>query len=132
MAYVTWSESLRVDGGEIDEQHKQLVGMINELHDAMGAGRGTAILGDIVAGLINYTRIHFAAEERHFGATGYPDATAHKAQHAQFVATVDDFKRGFDEGRVMLSLDVMDFLSEWLIEHISVSDRAYAPYLSAS
>lgn len=130
MAYVDWDESMRVDAGEIDEQHRQLVGMINRLHEAMVEGQGTALLGGIIAGLIDYTRIHFTAEERYFDATGYPDSVAHKAQHAEFVTKVDEFKSGFDEGRVMLSLDVMDFLSEWLVGHIKVSDRAYAPYLS--
>lgn len=130
MAYVNWSDELSVNVAEIDEQHKQLVSMINDLHDAMTQGQGTEVLGRIVDGLIDYTRVHFDAEEKAFDASAYPDAEAHKRQHDQFVDKVVDFKHGFDEGRILLSLDVMSFLSDWLVDHIKVSDREYAPYVN--
>ncbi|MDP2299758.1 MAG: bacteriohemerythrin, partial [Actinomycetota bacterium] len=81
-------------------------------------------------GLIDYTRTHFATEEAYFDRYGYPEADAHKAQHQDFVGRVEDFKRGFDEGRLFLSLDVMDFLGQWLIEHIQGSDKEYGPFLN--
>ncbi|MDO8964396.1 MAG: bacteriohemerythrin, partial [Coriobacteriia bacterium] len=92
-------------------------------------GEGRLVLGGIVDGLIEYTHVHFAAEERFFVAYDYPEAAAHKAQHDEFVTKVTDFRGGLDQGRLMLTLEVMDFLSEWLVGHIQGSDREYVPYL---
>ncbi|MDZ4179837.1 MAG: hemerythrin domain-containing protein, partial [Coriobacteriia bacterium] len=66
----------------------------------------------------------------YFDRYGYPEVDAHKAQHQDFVSRVEDFKRGFDEGRLFLSLDMMDFLALWLVEHIQGSDKAYGPFLN--
>jgi hemerythrin len=130
MSYLEWSEDLRVGVADVDQQHQRLVAMVNELHTAMREGHGKDILGSIIAGLVDYTVVHFSTEERYFDAFVYPDTAAHEAQHEGFVERVADFQRGFDEGRLMLSIDVLDFLSTWLVEHIMVSDRAFGPFLN--
>jgi len=130
MSYLEWSDDLRVGVADVDRQHQTLVAMVNDLHTAMQEGRGKDILGSTIAGLIDYTVVHFATEERYFGTFGYADAAVHKAQHQGFVEQVEDFRRGFDEDRLMLSIDVMDFLSTWLVEHIKGSDRAFGPFLN--
>ena len=103
--------------------------LINELHDTMTQGQGTAVLGKIIDGLIEYTHKHFATEEGYFESCDYPNCAAHKLEHREFVVKVTDFKKGFDEGRLMLTLDVMDFLGDWLVDHIRGRDASYAPYL---
>ena len=130
MAYLDWNDSLSVNVPAIDEEHQKLVGLINQLHDAMTQGEGNRVLGETVDGLIEYTQVHFRDEERYFDASDYPDSVAHKNLHQDFVAKVTDFKQGFDEGRLMLSLDVMNFLAEWLVKHIRGTDKSYAPFLS--
>jgi hemerythrin len=130
MAGVAWNDSMAVDVAIIDGQHRRLFDLIGRLHDAMARGEGSTVLGAIIDGLIEYANGHFATEEGYFEASAYPDCTAHKQQHQDFVAKVVDFKNGFDEGRLMLTLDVMDFLGDWLVEHIQGSDASYAPYLS--
>jgi hemerythrin len=59
MALITWNDSLSVKVAEIDEQHKKLIAMINELNDAMRLGKGKDVLGKIVNGLVTYTTTHF-------------------------------------------------------------------------
>lgn len=129
MSYVDWNDSMSVGVRAIDQQHRQLLALINELHDAMTQGQGTRVLQQIVDGLIEYTNVHFATEESYLDACNYVDCTAHKKQHRDFVAQVTDFKQGFDEGRLMLTLDVMSFLGEWLVDHIQGSDASYVPFL---
>lgn len=130
MAYLNWNDNLSVNVPVIDEQHQKLVSLINQLHDAMAQGHGSAVLGGIIRGLVDYTQIHFRDEERCFEASDYPDCATHMAQHEAFVSRVTDFQQGFAEGRLMLSLDVMDFLAEWLVEHIQGTDMSYAPFLA--
>lgn len=130
MAYLDWNDNLSVNVPVIDGQHRELVRLINRLHDAMTQGQGQRVLGGTVDGLIEYAQIHFRTEERFFDASGYPDSVAHKKEHEDFVVKVTDFKQGFDEGRLMLSLDVMDFLAEWLVKHIQGTDKKYVPFVS--
>jgi hemerythrin len=130
MAYLDWNDSLSVNVPVIDEQHQELVRLINQLHEAMTQGQGHRVLGETVEGLIEYAQIHFRTEERYFDASDYPDSVAHKKKHEDFVVKVTDFKQGFDEGRLMMSLDVMDFLVDWLVKHIKGTDKTYVPFLS--
>lgn len=130
MPLIEWNDSLALNLQEVDAQHRELVSMVNALHDAMTEGRSKEAMGRTIDGLIDYTRSHFTLEEAYFDMFGYPDSDAHKAQHRAFVDKVKDFKQGFDEDRLFLSLDVMNFLGDWLVEHIQGSDAEYAPYLT--
>lgn len=130
MNVLEWNESMRVNVADVDRQHQELVRMIGALNDAMAAGASHEVMGETISGLIDYTRTHFATEEAYFDRYAYPKADAHKAQHSDFVKQVEDFKRGFDEGRLFLSLDVMDFLGQWLIGHIQGSDKEFGPFLN--
>ena len=127
MSLITWDDKFSVDIGEVDQQHQRLVDIINELHDAMKAGQGKNVLGKILLELIQYTGSHFAAEEKYFIEFKYPDAEAHKKEHVYFVQKVLDFKEEFEQGRMTVSIELLYFLRDWLMKHIKVSDKKYAP-----
>lgn len=130
MALITWNDSFSVSVAEIDQQHKQLVNLLNELNDAMRQGKGKDVLGKIISGLISYTATHFRTEERYFAQFNYPDTAKHKQEHAAFVEKVTAFKNGFDSGKLSLSIEVMSFLSDWLNSHIKGSDMKYSKFLN--
>ena len=123
---VAWNDSYSVRVREIDRQHQMLVTMINDLNDAMKQGKGKDVLGKIVSGLTSYTATHFKTEEKYFDRFKYPDADSHKKEHTAFVKKVSDFKKGFEEGKLMLTVDVMNFLSDWLLKHIKGADKKYS------
>ena len=129
---MTWTEKLSVGVEVLDDDHKKLVGMVNELHDKMKAGHGKEALGKVLDELVNYTKFHFEREERLFAKTGYPAAFAHKQQHDDLTKQVLDVQTKYKGGAVAtLSLDVMDFLRNWLVNHIQGSDQKYGPHLNA-
>jgi hemerythrin len=130
MSFITWDDSLSVRVKEIDNQHQQLVRMINELHDAMSQGKGKDALAGIVSGLVSYAKSHFATEEKYFAQFAYPDKAAHVQEHKAFVDQIQDFKSKFDGGQAVLSLEVMDFLSQWLIKHIKGTDQKYSSFFN--
>lgn len=130
MAYVRWTEEYRVGVTEVDEQHRRLFALVDELHAAMLAGKGKDVLGETIRGLLDYTKTHFATEESYFESLGYPLARAHAAQHQEFVDRVEEFRQGFEEDRMMLSIEVLDFLVEWLGTHIKGNDKAFGPFLN--
>ncbi len=131
MAFMQWKESYSVNIREIDEQHKKLVNMINDLFDAMTQGHGKEVVGKVIQGLIDYAVFHFGTEERLFQAHAYPETASHKAEHERFSAKVLEFKKNYDSGAALLTKDVLKFLSDWLNGHILVVDRKYGPYLNS-
>lgn len=130
MALIQWSEALSVSVSEFDAQHKRLIGMINELNDAMLQGKGKEVLSTVIAGLVEYAKTHFAAEEKRFAELKYPHAESHKKQHDDFTRKVDEFRREFEEGRLGVSVKVLQFLSDWLQNHIRVVDKQYGPFFN--
>ena len=132
MPLMEWTEKLSVGIPSIDAQHKKLLAMANELYDAMKAGHGKELLNKTLDGLINYTVTHFNYEEKLFGQTAYPDAGPHKKQHEdlkkQVLAIQEKMKGGVSYGH---SMEVMQFLKNWLTNHIMVVDKAYGPHLTS-
>jgi hemerythrin len=92
MALLAWNDTLSVKVAEIDQQHMKLIGMINDLNDAMKNGQGKEILGKIINDLVAYAIMHFKLEERYFARYGYPDAESHQKEHAAFNQKVADFQ----------------------------------------
>ncbi len=129
MPLMPWGPNFSVGMDSIDKQHQELVGMLNDLFDAMQQGQGKDAMGKILDGLISYTANHFAVEEAMFDKHGYPDTEAHKQQHKDLVAKVLDFQKEFKAGNATVSSELMLFLKEWLINHIAGSDKKYGPFL---
>ena len=102
--------------------------MLNDLDDAMAAGKGKAVVGGIVDGLIGYAKSHFAIEERYFELFAYPDAAAHKKEHAFFIRKVAEFFEQGDEGK---QSELMTFLSDWCTQHVQGTDKKYAPLFNS-
>jgi hemerythrin-like metal-binding protein len=123
-----WGGKLEIGIDQIDEQHKELVKMVNELHRAMKMKMGAKEAGQILTRLADYTVYHFANEETLFEQHQYPDRVAHKEYHDRLVAQVIEFKQEFEAGKAALSMDLMQFLTDWLRDHIMKTDRAYAPF----
>jgi len=132
MPLMTWNEQMSVGVKVLDEDHKKLVAMINELHEGLKAGHGKDVLGKILDGLVSYTKFHFQREQQLFARTGYPEAEAHKKLHDDLTKQVLDVQAKFKSGAVTcLSLDVMEFLKNWLTNHIQGTDKKYGPHLNS-
>lgn len=130
MALITWSDSLSVKVKQFDDQHKKLVDMVNQLHDAMKAGKGAQVIGDILKSLIQYTQTHFAAEERLLKQYAYPEFEAHKKEHNTLVIQVLDLQKQLQEGKAVLTQQVLHFLRDWLSKHIQGDDKKYGVFLN--
>jgi hemerythrin len=131
MAQIQWDSRLALNVPEIDTQHQKLVAMINDLNAAMQQGKGKEAIGSILDGLVSYTQFHFSGEEKLFDQAGFPGSAAHKLEHVDFVKKVGAFKDDHTKGKLCLSIEIMTYLSDWLIKHIQVTDKKYVPYVVA-
>ena len=131
MALIEWEESLSTGIERLDEQHRRLIAMINELNDAMESGEGHGVLGRIIDGLVDYTVTHFADEETLMTRAAYPRLVAHKMEHAAFTKKALDLKHRFACDQRILNMEVLTFLRGWLVLHIKGTDLAYSPSIKA-
>jgi hemerythrin len=129
MALITWQPQFNLNLGVIDQQHQMLVEMINDLYIAFSLGKDRQILADLLSKLGVYAAMHFAREEHYFEVFGYPDSEEHVQEHGSFDDKVLLFEENFKKGKQDLTIEVLKYLSDWLITHIKGSDRKYVPFL---
>jgi hemerythrin len=123
--FVIWNQSWVIGVKEIDAQHQHLVALVNQLNEAMSQGKGKDVLEKILESLVSYTKTHFRDEERMMEKNGYPDLIEHKRQHMALTRKVLDFQKEFKSGGIGLSIDIMQFLSSWMKNHILGTDTKY-------
>ena len=129
MSLFAWSDSYSVGSNEIDEQHKKLFQMADELHRAMSEGRGKEALVGLLQRLVAYTRHHFASEERAMREHAYPNYLQHHMEHEKLTAQVLEFQNKVVRGQTTVTIDIMTFLSDWLRNHIQASDQKLAKHI---
>ena len=131
MPLMSWKEEYNVKIDRIDQQHRKLVDLINALNDAMSKGQAKDVLDKILNDLVSYCANHFKVEEQLMQANAYPDFAEHKDKHDKMTAKVLSLKKEVAAGKKMISLDVMNFLEQWLDKHILGTDKKYGPFLIA-
>jgi hemerythrin-like metal-binding protein len=130
--FFAWTEKMSVGVEVLDADHKRLIGLLNDLHDGIAAGQGTERLGRVLYGLADYVGTHFAHEEDYFAQTGYPGATEHIQEHRALTKLVKDVQMRYNQGKFeALSLNTMNFLKDWLTDHLQGSDNNYKSHLNA-
>jgi hemerythrin-like metal-binding protein len=131
MALLTWNDAYSVKIKEIDLQHQKLVELVNELHHNMKQGKGKEIVGKILHDLVDYTVYHFATEEKLFAKYSYPDSRVHIREHQDLVEQVSANVKEFEKGKGVLPMDLMEFLKNWLVNHIAKSDKNYSSFFNS-
>ena len=130
MAAFAWKPEYSVSVSTIDAQHRKLFVLGQNLHDAMSAGRGREVLGRCLKELVEYTRQHFAEEESLLALHDYPDLPQHRLQHSQLIKKIVEFEQQFAAGNALISIDLMDFIRDWIANHILQTDMQYADFFN--
>ena len=131
MAFVDWSEEYSVNIKTFDEQHKQLINIINRVHEALANGAEKRVIRKIFVELAEYTSYHFTTEEEMFKFYGYSDLDKHRKQHEHLVVQLLEMQMRFRKGQLSLSEDMLNFLrNDWLLKHIVLSDKEYSSFLN--
>ena len=131
MPFFSWNPTYSVGVAELDKQHKVLFDLINKLYDAMQVGQGSKEVGNVITEMINYTQFHFTAEEKYLTTYKYIELGKQKASHEGFVKKVKDFQSQYQQGKLAISIEVMNFLRDWLVTHIQVEDKKYSAFLNS-
>ena len=129
MAYFEWADDLCIDHGPIDEDHRKLVDLVNELHTATTDGRGLEVVERIMKELIAYTIEHLRREEHEMALVNFPNLAGHKIGHQHFIDSLYDLKGKYEAGSISVAAKLSMVLRDWLSLHIRRSDKELKLYL---
>lgn len=133
--WVRWNKKLELGIPRIDSQHRKLVAMCNELHEALmnrqkrSKDEWLVTVGDVLRQAVNYAQTHFTDEEKLMKACKFSGYEAHKQRHKEFVQTITQVLIGFDEMTLTLGFDFADYLRDWILSHIACEDKQYCPVM---
>jgi len=125
-----WSDDFSVGVQEIDEQHKELVSLLNQLHDAIHEHHGSEAARRILDELADYTRTHFMVEESLMRISNYPDFEAHKQNHEDLIGQVQALQEKLDSGQAAITFELLHFLKVWLTRHINEADKRFGEHFT--
>jgi len=125
-----WSTDYAVGIRQVDEEHQQLFVLAERLHRAMLEGNGKAILVNFLARLVDYTCYHFAHEEQLMERIEYPGYGQHQQEHRELRSRAREMQDRAASGEVTMTIDVAQFLMEWVKHHIIASDRRIDNYMT--
>ena len=132
MALLHWKEQYSVGIDAVDYEHKELIELINRLHDELvekGDEESTgAFFGDLFRGI----SAHFALEERLMRERGYDQLAQHKADHERLLDEIRDIMDDFEDHETA-SAQLGARLDAWFSRHFETHDarlhKALDPHL---
>ena len=130
--WVAWDESLSVGIDVIDEHHRYLFDLTNELFDVVNAKRGSRDVARVLKALEQYAQVHFRAEERMMAHHAYGEQDRQHAQHRDFEIKLDQFYGELHDNPLTARFDVLIYLRDWLIKHIKLEDAKLKELVTAS
>ena len=127
--FVEWKDDYSVGIDSIDQQHKKLLNLINQLQTAVDYSTGEQFEREALDELVDYTKTHFSYEEGLMRDNDYPDFEPHKAQHEKMFEKVREVLAEYEQDQDTAMANAAEYLKDWLINHINGTDKEYSSYL---
>ncbi len=131
MAKLLWKSQYETGIPIIDEQHKRLFELLEQVQDAVASGNTQEEIRDLVQALMADTREHFRTEEAIMAHHGFPDLLAHIREHELLMEKLEDLHHRFEENQDSMALMMSTFMGGWLRHHINEGDFSYAQFIKS-
>ncbi len=131
--FIEWQEKFNTGVERMDAQHKQLIAMLNNLYDGIGADMPVANVWPLLDGFNRYADIHFDTEERlaRDANVDHLFIERHIVEHESYRSRMRAFKNNLEKNDKYVAVQMMSFLSEWWVRHIQTSDQDLAKKILA-
>ena len=127
--YVEWKAEYSVGLDSLAHPHKKLLDLINQLQTAVDYSTNSEFEREALDQLVDYTKTHFTYEEGLMEDNDYPDFEPHKAQHKDMIDEVEKVLAEYDKNPDTAMQNAIDYLKQWLINHINGTDKQYSSFL---
>lgn len=125
MSLFEWNSTYEFGIDDIDNQHRKLVRILNNLWDSHNSGADRESVGAIIDELVFYTKVHFNNEEKYMEEIDYTGIKDHRTIHRDLTAQVLKIQEDFKQGKAHIDDQLIEFLKSWLSNHILVEDKKY-------
>jgi hemerythrin len=132
MPKIEWSSNFSLGIQPLDEHHRHLFELINKAHASFNEGVVADNFGIVIDALSKYAVYHFETEEQMMADTSYPGLSEHKEEHDSFAAWVADIQKEFYNGNKDFPRILINFLDNWVTDHIQQSDFRFGHFISSS
>lgn len=131
MALMIWSSKYSVGVEALDNQHKAMMSVLNELHAASMRGEAQQVAGPLLSKLASIATEHFSAEVRLMESVSFPGLAAHRAKHEELSAKFREFVSRHEKGDTTVYTPLLYFVRDWQTKHMQTEDQEYVPWLAA-
>ncbi|KAF0204823.1 MAG: metal dependent [Gallionellaceae bacterium] len=121
-AWAPWNENLSVGIDIIDEHHRYLLDLINDLYEVVINKRGAREVARLIKALDAYAKVHFRSEEMMMEHYKFEGIKRQEHQHHAFEAKIREFYEELHTNPLVAQFDVLSYLRDWLVHHILVED----------
>lgn len=130
---LTWTPNLSVGVAAIDKQHQTLFDKANQLFEAGKNGKARDYISEMLKFLDDYTRLHFADEEKYMMSINYPGYSAQKKLHTDFISKIEKLKKDYEEsgGNIIVIINANQMIVDWLVKHISIEDKKIGEFANS-
>jgi len=127
---VTWSQTFSVGIRSIDDQHKELLNLVNDMYNHIigDEKEERAYFRKVIKKTVKYIKVHFATEEKILKAVKSHSYFTHKKAHDYFILKVIDNIRDYERGKKINITSFTHFLRDWILTHIAIMDKQYFEY----
>jgi len=129
METIQWVEKMSVDNSMIDNQHRQLIALTNNLILHSDAETNSQIINEALSELLKYVKDHFQQEEKWLLSMAYPKLDEHRREHKKFLYEVAMFTKDVFEQKTTVTKELILFLSNWIVHHTMEDDQDYKNYI---
>ena len=128
--FFKWETIFETGIEKIDNQHKVIIRLLNELYKIILDENGGGSIDNVINELVQYTDYHFGEEEKLFAKYKYIEEEQHKLEHQKFIDKINNIVKNEIKSEDFVAIELLNFLKDWLLEHIMVSDQKYAVFFN--
>lgn len=129
MNLIDWDDAFCIGNEQIDNQHKKLVQILNDFYHSIENNNDKIEISQCLADLADYTCYHFESEESLFSTSIYPKKEEHKADHQEFIDQIIIWQNAYQQGKGIISEDILDYLVTWILNHINKTDTEMGKWI---
>ena len=128
MDLIKWRKEFSVGVKELDNQHKKIIKILNQIFTLHEKGKDERQMEKIISNLYEYIKDHFRIEEEYMVKYNYPGYDKQKEEHNRFIDRFSEFQREFLKGHRLTAINLFNFVWDWFSQHILKLDKLYSPF----
>lgn len=124
---IYWRDDYRIGIDYIDDQHKELFSIAEEIYNLFNDIEGpdkSQEIANVLKELKEYTISHFSLEEDFMREINYNNYNSHRLAHTKFIEKINSVDlNDFNSTQNEQLLELLEFIIKWLYLHILSVDK---------